>query len=80
MKPANKILAYFSCVIILIFTLLTGACVNKSSDTDLNGSEWRIPFLIFLSGPLAGDGAMHKWLTSQVIADINSRGGIAAIT
>lgn len=28
-------------------------------------------------GPLAGDGAMHKCLTNQVVNDINKSGGIA---
>ncbi len=63
--------------IIAAAVFLTAACSQKEPETAANADEWRIPFLIFLSGPLAGDGAMHKWLTNQVVDEINSSGGIA---
>ena len=70
-------LVYFLTAFILILFVLTPACTQKEPETAANANEWRLPFLIFLSGPLAGDGAMHKWLTNQVVEEINSSGGIA---
>jgi len=39
--------------------------------------EWRIPTLIFLSGPFAGHGVAIKWVIEEVAAEINASGGIA---
>jgi len=75
-RKTNNLISYIA-VFILIISLMTTACGQKESDTSATANEWKIPFLIFLSGPLAGDGAMHKWLTNQVVAEINSNGGIA---
>lgn len=72
----NNLISYMAVFILIIF-LMTTACGKNESDTSATANEWRIPFLIFLSGSLAGDGAMHKWLTNQVVADINEAGGIA---
>lgn len=72
----NGLISYVS-AFILASVLMTAACSQKESDTTATVNEWKIPFLIFLSGTLAGDGAMHKWLTDQVVSEINSSGGIA---
>lgn len=74
MKKSNYLILY-AAVVMLILALLTPACTQKGQESAAD--EWRIPYLIFLSGPLAGDGAMHRWLTNQVAAEINSEGGIA---
>jgi branched-chain amino acid transport system substrate-binding protein len=58
---------------ILFFT----SCGQDKPEKTGPASEWRIPFLIFLSGPIAGDAAQHKWLVTQVVDEINSSGGIA---
>lgn len=77
MQRRTSGLLCYTTVFVLIFVLMTAGCGQKEPETSANANEWRIPFLIFLSGPLAGDGAMHKWLTNQVVAEINSSGGIA---
>ena len=77
MQHRTKGLIYYVTAIISIFVLLTAACNQKEPAASATANEWRIPYLIFLSGPLAGDGAMHKWLTNQVVDEINSAGGIA---
>jgi branched-chain amino acid transport system substrate-binding protein len=40
-------------------------------------SEWQIPFLNCLTGPLASHGSMYQWSANQAAADINKAGGIA---
>lgn len=39
--------------------------------------EWKIPSLIFLTGPYAGFGKQIKWATDEAAAEINAAGGIA---
>lgn len=77
MQRRKKCLKYYVTAFVLILVLMTVSCGRKEPEKSTEVNEWRIPFLIFLSGPLAGDGAMHKWLTNQVVAEINSAGGIA---
>ena len=73
---SNRLISYVT-IFILIFVILTAACNQKEPESTAPANEWRIPYLIFLSGPIAGDASMHKWLTNQVAAEINSAGGIA---
>jgi branched-chain amino acid transport system substrate-binding protein len=61
---------------VLGLALLT-SCSQDKPEKSGPASEWKIPFLIFLSGPIAGDAAQHKWLTNQVVDEINRGGGIA---
>jgi len=39
--------------------------------------EWKVPSLIFLTGPYAGFGKQIKWGTDEAAAEINAAGGIA---
>jgi branched-chain amino acid transport system substrate-binding protein len=39
--------------------------------------EWKIPSLIFLTGPFAGFGKQVKWATDEAVAEINAAGGVA---
>lgn len=77
MKTGTNRLISCAAVFIMTLTLIITACGKKEDETTAPANEWRIPFLIFLSGPLAGDGAMHKWLTNKVVTEINDAGGIA---
>lgn len=77
MISKKKCLLFFITVFTSISLLMISACGNKEAETTGPADEWRIPYLIFLSGPIAGDAAMHKWLTNQVVEEINSSGGIA---
>ncbi len=71
----------FYCAMALILTagIMMSGCGQGNEPEEKTGpaEEWNIPFLIFLSGPLAGDGAMHKWLTNHVVDEINENGGFA---
>ncbi|MFC1838471.1 ABC transporter substrate-binding protein [Thermodesulfobacteriota bacterium] len=73
----KKCLLFCISIFTSISLLMTMACGNKEAETAGPPDEWKIPYLIFLSGPIAGDAAMHKWLTNQVVEEINSSGGIA---
>jgi len=75
-RRENSLISY-AAILIVTFSLVMTSCNKKDPATSAGAGEWHIPYLIFLSGPLAGDGAMHKWLTNQVVAEINSTGGIA---
>lgn len=77
MISKKKCLLFCVNILISISFLMTIACGKKEAETTASADVWKIPYLIFLSGPLAGDGAMHKWLTNQVVEEINSNGGIA---
>jgi branched-chain amino acid transport system substrate-binding protein len=61
---------------IVLSLVLFASCGQKEPEKTGPASEWKIPYLIFLSGPIAGDAAQHKWLTNQVVDEINSSGGI----
>ena len=39
--------------------------------------EWRIPTILFLTGPFAGQGVVAKWMAEQAAGEINASGGIA---
>jgi branched-chain amino acid transport system substrate-binding protein len=39
--------------------------------------EWQIPTILFLSGPVAADGAQYKWIVDELAAEINAAGGIS---
>jgi branched-chain amino acid transport system substrate-binding protein len=39
--------------------------------------EWKVPFLIFLTGPYAGFGKQIKWGVDEAVREINAAGGIA---
>ena len=76
MKVRKNSLMFLLTAAVLSLVLFT-SCGQKDPEETGPASEWKIPYLIFLSGPIAGDAAMHKWLTNQVVAEINSSGGIA---
>jgi branched-chain amino acid transport system substrate-binding protein len=77
MRARTNGLIYLLTAVILSLILFTSSCGQKESEETGPATEWKIPYLIFLSGPIAGDAAMHKWLTNQVVEEINSSGGIA---
>ncbi|NLA76173.1 MAG: amino acid ABC transporter substrate-binding protein, partial [Deltaproteobacteria bacterium] len=76
MKSINNGLVFLFTAAVLSLVLLTSCSRNAQEKTGA-ATEWKIPFLIFLSGPIAGDAAQHKWLVTQVADEINSSGGIA---
>ncbi|MBW2619328.1 MAG: ABC transporter substrate-binding protein [Deltaproteobacteria bacterium] len=39
--------------------------------------EWRVPFLVFLTGPYAGFGEQIKWASDDATKEFNKAGGIA---
>jgi branched-chain amino acid transport system substrate-binding protein len=39
--------------------------------------EWKVPSLLFLTGPWAGFGTQVKWATDEAVREINASGGIA---
>ncbi|MBW2617360.1 MAG: ABC transporter substrate-binding protein [Deltaproteobacteria bacterium] len=39
--------------------------------------EWKVPFLIFLTGPYGGFGKQIQWASDQAAKEINDAGGIA---
>ncbi|NLD35933.1 MAG: amino acid ABC transporter substrate-binding protein [Desulfatiglans sp.] len=71
----NNLMLLFASAFMSLFILTS--CGTNEPEKSGPASEWKIPFLIFLSGPIAGDAAQHKWLTNQVVDEINSAGGIA---
>jgi branched-chain amino acid transport system substrate-binding protein len=73
-KMLNRKVKAVSCVICTLVLLLFSAGIGKAEPVV---KEWRIPVIIFLSGPVSADGVMYKWVTEQVAADINKAGGIA---
>jgi ABC-type branched-subunit amino acid transport system substrate-binding protein len=77
MRIKKKSLISYTTVFVVMIVFIAAACGKKEPEATAGANEWRIPYLIFLSGPLAGDGAMHRWLTNQVVDEINSAGGIA---
>jgi branched-chain amino acid transport system substrate-binding protein len=74
---SNKIVLRFLLTAAILSLVLLTSCGQDKSEKTGPASEWKIPYLIFLSGPIAGDAAQHKWLTNQVVDEINSSGGIA---
>lgn len=77
MRVRTNGLIYLLTAVILSMVLSTLSCGQKESEETGPAKVWKIPYLIFLSGSIAGDAAMHKWLTNQVVEEINSSGGIA---
>ncbi|MBN2041431.1 MAG: ABC transporter substrate-binding protein [Spirochaetes bacterium] len=64
----------FSIIISLAIVLFSfGSCGKKAA---VNVDEWHIPVIVFLSGPFAGNGAVHKWMLDHVAEEINESGGI----
>jgi branched-chain amino acid transport system substrate-binding protein len=59
-------------LVTMLFAASTGIAQDKVVVT-----EWQIPFLNCLTGPLASHGSMYQWSTNQAAADINKAGGIA---
>jgi branched-chain amino acid transport system substrate-binding protein len=57
-------------------TLLLAAGLGFAQDKVVV-TEWQIPFLNCLTGPLASHGSMYQWSSNQAAADINKAGGIA---
>jgi branched-chain amino acid transport system substrate-binding protein len=53
----------------------TGA--TDATDVEVAVEEWHIPFLIPLSGSLAGRMEQQKWVVDTLAADINAAGGIS---
>jgi len=60
---------------VLVTLLLTAGL--GFAQTKVAVSEWQIPFLNCLTGPLASHGSMYQWSTNRAAADINNAGGIA---
>jgi branched-chain amino acid transport system substrate-binding protein len=77
MRVRTNGLIYLLTAVILSLVIFTLSCSQKESEETGPVKVWKIPYLIFLSGSIAGDAAMHKWLTNQVVEEINSSGGIA---
>ncbi len=77
MRARENSLIYLLTAVVLIMVLSISSCGQKEPEETGPASEWKIPFLIFLTGSIAGDAAMHKWLTNRVVEEINSAGGIA---
>lgn len=63
--------------IVLSLVIFGSSCGQNKQEKTGPISEWKIPFLIFLTGSIAGDAAQHRWLTNQVVDEINNAGGIA---
>jgi ABC-type branched-subunit amino acid transport system substrate-binding protein len=70
-KSIHKILVIF---IGLILTISLGA---GSAAAEPVVKEWKIPFLIFLTGPYAGFGKQIKWSVDEAVREINAAGGIS---
>ena len=77
MRVRKNGLIFLLIAAILSLAIFTSSCGDKEQERTGPASEWKIPYLIFLSGPIAGDAAQHKWLTNQIVDEINSSGGIA---
>lgn len=73
---AGKNNLIFLLIAAILSLILSSSCGQNEQAKTGPPNEWVIPYLIFLSGPIAGDAAMHKWLTNQVVDEINSSGGI----
>lgn len=80
----NKVI-YCLLAIIMIATIILSGCAKETSTTTNTSaassdavavSEWHIPFLIPLSGALAGRLEPNKWLVDRVASEINAAGGI----
>lgn len=76
MKKSKRSLMYSLAVALLIFVMMIGVA-NAQQKSSVVVNEWRIPTLVFLSGPFAGHGAAIKWVIEEVAAEINAAGGIA---
>ena len=78
MKKKGKSIVICMTLAALMIPLMIGASyANQGTGTDIKVKEWRIPYLIFMTGPLAGIASMHKWVTDQIVDEVNASGGIA---
>lgn len=67
-------------LIMSILVVVTIALASVGSSSAADGpvvNEWRIPTLMFFSGPFAGDAAQYRWLIETYAADVNKAGGVA---
>lgn len=62
--------------VLIMFTLSVNGYAQPKPGVPVV-KEWRIPTLLFLSGPFAGAGMAIKWVIEEVAAEINAGGGIA---
>ena len=71
-RNLHRILHMLPCIVDVDFSLIAPAAAEKPVV-----KEWRIPSLLFLTGPFAGVGEQIKWATDQAAAEINAAGGVA---
>ncbi|GHV77473.1 branched-chain amino acid ABC transporter substrate-binding protein [Spirochaetia bacterium] len=61
------------CVAVLVFSVLSCG----KTDSAVVVTEWQIPFLNVLTGPIASIGGYLQWGAERAAAEINAAGGIA---
>jgi branched-chain amino acid transport system substrate-binding protein len=61
----------FAALALVFLTISPATCAEPAV------KEWRVPSLIFLTGPFAGFGKQIRWGTDEAAAEINAAGGIA---
>jgi branched-chain amino acid transport system substrate-binding protein len=71
----KKAVVFLTILIVAAFMLTGPASTCRAGDPVVK--EWKIPFLIFLTGPYAGFGEQIKWAADQAAKEINAAGGIA---
>ena len=60
----------------VLATMLFAASLGLAQEKVLV-TEWQIPFLNALTGPIASHGSMYQWSANKAASDINQTGGIA---
>ena len=63
------------CLVGLLLSAFVGVGMAASAEPVVK--EWKIPSLLFLTGPYAGFGKQIKWATDEAAEEINAAGGIA---
>jgi ABC-type branched-subunit amino acid transport system substrate-binding protein len=63
------------CFVSLLLSIILVAGPVTSAEPVVK--EWKIPFLIFLTGPFSGFGKQIKWGVDEAAKEINEAGGIA---
>jgi branched-chain amino acid transport system substrate-binding protein len=69
----KKIILYVGAILLPLVLIASG---YPAQGSEVVVDKWHIPFLIPLSGPLAGRMEQQKWIVDEVAADINKAGGI----
>ncbi len=65
------------CILIAVLLFSVTVMMSCGKKADVKVEEWRIPTIFFLSGPMAGFAAPHKWMAEEVVKEMNESGGIA---